>query len=122
MMDYYFGHGGDYNGESIYVEIQWTAWLLDGGIPLILAYCAALLTTSFVSWRVARQTPTANREDLWVWGALLLAYNVAIVALTFSYTPFMGQVGLEFWLLNGVLFSVARTSYPALLTVRRVKR
>ena len=41
MMLHYFGDR--YNAESpqIWAEIQWTGWLLDGGIPLMIAAAAA---------------------------------------------------------------------------------
>jgi hypothetical protein len=121
MMYYYFGRDGSTDTEPIYVEIQWTGWLLDGGVPLIVAYIAALFVTCAFAWRVIRKTPIAGGKDLWIWGSLLLAYNIAIIALTFSYTPFIGQAGMEFWLLNALLFSVATTAYPVLKNSARVK-
>src|ERR1044071_4123680 len=37
-----FGDNTNPNRAGIYVETQWTGWLLDGGIPLIFLYYAAL--------------------------------------------------------------------------------
>lgn len=87
--------------ESIYVEIQWTGWLVDGGIPLILAYSLALLAAIWFSWKTAMSTD----EGLWIWGAIMLSYNIAALAVTFNYPFFMSQTGLELWLLNAALFA-----------------
>jgi hypothetical protein len=99
MMNTYFGD----LGESIYVEIQWTGWLVDGGIPLILAYTLALLVAIRYSWSAAM----SRDGGVWVWGAVLFAYNLAALAITFNYAVFISQTGMELWLLNGSLFAAA---------------
>jgi hypothetical protein len=104
MMNFYFGDNSDPSRNSIWVEIQWTAWLIDGGIPLILAYATAVGVTCWAAWRIA----ISNRQGpLPVWAALILAYDVGAVAITFNYPIFMGQGGIEFWLLNSLLFAAA---------------
>src|SRR6202008_4406825 len=40
MMSSYFGGGGD--GHSVWVEIQWAGWIVDGGAPLAILYCLSL--------------------------------------------------------------------------------
>ena len=40
---------------------------------------------------------------------MLTAYNLGVCAVTFSYAPFIGQMGLEFWLLNAAVATAART-------------
>jgi hypothetical protein len=105
IMNGNFGDTTDPNRASIYVEIQWTGWLLDGGIPLILAYVAALI----IALRKALQiTLTRGIGDLSIWGAIVLAYSLGAVAGTFNYPVFIGQSGMEFWLLNAALFAAAR--------------
>src|SRR5207244_2792556 len=82
MMNLYFGDNSDPERASLWAELQWTGWILDGGVPLILAYVAALA----LAWRSALHIAFArNAGNLWVWGGVLLAYNLAAVALTFSY-------------------------------------
>lgn len=107
MMYYYFGEKTDTDRESIYVEIQWTAWLLDGGVLLILAYCAAIFTATLAAFRIVHLDFGAATNDLMIWGALVVGYNVAMFALCFSYTPFIGQAGIEFWILNALVFAAA---------------
>ncbi len=106
MMNLYFGDNSDPERACLWAELQWTGWVLDGGVPLLLAYAAALA----LACRTALQiTLLRNAGNLWLWGGVLLAYNLGAVAVTFSYTFFVGQGGLEFWLLNAVLFGAART-------------
>lgn len=112
MMNIYFGDNADPDRSAIWVEIQWTAWLLDGGVPLILAYVAALLVALWTAWRVARRRASGYQGDLALWGAMLVAYNIGALAWTFTYPLFMSQNGLEFWLLNAALFTAARLSLP----------
>lgn len=111
MMNAYFGENSDPQQNNIWVEIQWTGWLLDGGVPLVLAYAAALALAIRAALRVALSPVTS---DLWMWGGILLAYNLGAVALTFNYPLFIGQMGLEFWLLNAVLFAAAQTVRPVM--------
>lgn len=107
MMNAYFGDKNDPN-PSLWAEIQWTGWILDGGAPLVLAYLAVLFMTIWGTYRISR---TRFRGDpaLSLWGAVILAYSIGALAFTFSYPVFLSQTGMEFWFLNGVLFSAART-------------
>ena len=118
MMNQYFGDDKDADSASIWVEIQWTGWVLDGGVPLVLAYVAALLIALWVAWRIARQGGQGGGiggQDGGVWGSLIMAYNLAAIAVTFNYPLFIGQGGLEFWVVNCCLFAAYgwQTSQPA---------
>jgi hypothetical protein len=104
MMYSYFGEEGDPERGPLWAEIQWTAWLYDGGVPLTLAYVAAILVALWWAFRMTRD-PLARRTDLWLWASIVFAYDVGALALTFSYPLFIGQSGLEFWVLNAVLFN-----------------
>ena len=100
-----FGDPADPSSPPLWVEIQWTAWLFDGGTPLMLAYAGAVAAACVATLRVARRCPDRRVAG---WGALLTAYNLGVVAVTFSYAPFGGQMGLEFWLLNAAVVTAAR--------------
>lgn len=108
-MNLYFGDNSNPFTQAIYVEIQWTGWLLDGGVPLILAYCLALYLACRTAWAIATQR---HLGDFSLWGGLILAYNVGALAITFNYPLFISQGGMEFWLLNAVLFAAARQIPP----------
>jgi len=81
-------------------------WLYDGGVLLIFLYGAALALAIRQALQIAVRTPS-TRGLLWLWSAVLFAYDIGAAAVTFSYPVFIGQSGLEFWLFNAVLFSAA---------------
>ena len=115
MMSYYFGNLNNPNSTPIWVEIQWTGWLVDGGVPLVLAYAFAILVAIRFAVKCS-QTPALG--DFAVFGALVAGYDVSVVAGTFDYNPFITSMGMDFWLLNAILFGAIAYSYGA--TNRRV--
>lgn len=103
MMSYYFGTAD----RGLWAEIQWTGWLYDGGILLMILYPVALLVTT---WQAARLTLTRSESRLSTWASIVFAYDVGALALSFSYANFMGTSGIEFWVLNAALFQAAARS------------
>jgi hypothetical protein len=108
MMNSYFGDKSNSLTQSIWVEIQWTGWLLDGGVPLMIAYVVGLMKACLTAWKIAicRQL-----GDFKFWGGLIFAYNIGALAITFNYPLFISQSGMEFWLLNTALFVAASHSW-----------
>jgi len=100
----YFGNPNDSFASPIWVEIQWTGWLLDGGVPLIIAYIIAIYLACRTAWKIALNQQLG---DFALWGGLIFAYNIGALAITFNYTIFNSQSGMEFWLLNTALFVAA---------------
>ena len=100
-----------YNAASppIWVEIQWTGWLLDGGVLLMLAWAVAMLTTFREALRAAISKDPAFRVLSGLSG-ILLGYDIGFIALTFNACPFASTLGIDFWLST-------RRSLP--LSVRR---
>lgn len=107
----YFGGGDDPYGT--WVEIQWAGWVVDGGAPLVLAYCATLFLALLAVWRIARARAPADAPDLPFWAGVVLAHGIGAFALTFSFPLFVSQPGMEFWLLNALLLAAARTRATA---------
>lgn len=101
MVNNYFGKYGD-GAPPLWAEIQWTAWVYDGGIPLMVAYFAAILTCLIWTFRTACD---GTLGTLATWCAVVFAYNLAALAVTFNYPLFIGQGGMEFWMLNAALFA-----------------
>ncbi len=108
MMNSYFGNNSNPLTKSIWVEIQWTGWLIDGGVPLIIAYVAALVQACLTAWKIAI---SRQLGDFTGWGGLIFAYNIGALAITFNYPLFIGQSGMEFWLLNSALLMAAHHSW-----------
>jgi hypothetical protein len=107
MMRLYFGDESNPNSPAIYSEIQWTGWLLDGGIPLIIAYVVAVMMAMSFAYRTSLRT---GEPRLGVWSALVFAYSVGAVADCFDGHFFMSQQGLDFWMLQGLLFAVTSSA------------
>lgn len=110
MTHLYFGDDSDTDTAMLWAEIQWTGWLFDGGVPLILAYVAAIGITLYTTWTIIMRSDKRRQGDLWLWGTVVLAYSCGAAAVTFNYPIFIGQGGLEFWLLNTALYTVYRNS------------
>ena len=113
MTNAYFGE----KQSMIWAEIQWTGWLLDGGVPLILAYVTAIA----FAFKIALRLTLTRRSDLGLLAAIMVAYNLGALALTFGYPLFIGQLGLEFWMLNAALFSASMRDY-SFFTPRAFRR
>lgn len=107
MMNHYFGDNSDPKTAMIWSEEQFTAWLVDGGVPLILAYLWAIVATILFAFRLsfARIDP-----ELAIIAAVVCAYDVGAVVLCLDYPFFGGQGGMEFWMLNATLFAAALSS------------
>jgi hypothetical protein len=106
MMSAYFGGGS--GPTSVWVEIQWAGWIVDGGAPLALLYLVTLFIALRMAWKTASAPSPRSAPELPFWGAVVLAQGIGAFALTFSYPIFLSQPGMEFWLLNAGLFAAAR--------------
>jgi len=115
MMNYYFGNNDNPDTKDIWAEIQWTGWLLDGGVPLVVFYSAALALTMWIAVRCAIDPRVG---ELSIWSALLASYNISLLAATFNNPIFIGQSGLEFWIINAALYC----AYVNELVARRTPR
>ena len=109
MMNQYFGDRSNMEAQPMWVEIQWTGWVIDGGIPLTIAYVAAISIACYTAYKIA-----TDRElgDFALWGGLILSYNIGAIATCFNYPIFLSQGGMQLWLLNAALF-VAANNYKS---------
>lgn len=103
MASGYFGTAGA--GKALWAEIQFTGWMIDGGMPMIALYLGALIVTAFAQYRVARALQFSRLAQC---GAVILAADLGTAALIFSFTPFVAQVGIQYWFLAGALHGVAQ--------------
>jgi hypothetical protein len=118
MVTSYLGSKDDPERGALWAEIQITGWVYDGGILMVLIYGTAVLLAVRQAMRIAVRARAAS-GDLWLWGTVLFAYDVGTLALTFSYAPFIGQSGMEFWLFNAALHGAAVSA--GLVRPRRAK-
>jgi len=103
MMARYFNPNP--RNEPLWAEIQWTAWAYDGGWLMVVAYPTALIVGVWLTFNIGRK---AIYGPVGLWAAILTSYNISVIAVLFSYSFFLSQSGLEFWLLNAAIFSAAQ--------------
>jgi hypothetical protein len=100
MMQVYFGDSTMWQAPAIYVEIQPTGWLLDGGVPLWLLYGGALFAALRFSYRIAARGRGVLRDV----ATIMFCLQVAIICLCFTGPVFNTQVGILFWAIAGALY------------------
>jgi hypothetical protein len=100
MMSFYFGGPHDADVPPVFAEVQPNAWLLDGGVFLLLFYGLALTVTATHDVKLVRSL--ASRDDQ-LWASAVIAANFGTLALVFSFVPFGTAAGMQFWFLEGAL-------------------
>lgn len=96
----------DAPNEQIWVEIQMTGWLLDGGVLMWLTYGGALLVSMLFVYRQAVVSePRLAYSALTVFGL-----NLIVVGLMFSGVAFNTQLGIQYWFLAGLLYSAVKSA------------
>jgi hypothetical protein len=101
MIAGYFGAGSQ---STLWAEIQVAGWAIDGGIPLVILGIAAPAVALLVLWRLALRDADPKVRAC---AAVALAANLGTAALIFSFTPFVTQIGLQFWFLAGAVHGLA---------------
>jgi hypothetical protein len=110
MMSVYFGDPTNFNSPKLFAEIQPTAWVLDGGLPLLLAGYVAAAGAFVLAVRLALRTRSQAVADM---AMVVAAFGLGVLALTFGYAVFVSQTGMMFWVLNAALFAVGGRVPPA---------
>ena len=106
MIASYFNDGGNPASTPIWAEIQWTGWLIDGGIPLMISWAVALFVAFRATFAVAI-SKDASLRAISTWAGILVGYSMGLIALMFNGCPFAGTLGIDFWLLNAALVTAA---------------
>ena len=105
QMRVYFGNENNVDSPSIWAEVQFQAWVLDGGIVVLALYLIAL---TVALRRLLRSSLLHQSLQLRRWGAAIVMLSAGPIALMFSYTPFNSQLGMQFWLLIGAFEGLAQ--------------
>jgi hypothetical protein len=101
MAGAYFGNPGEH---GLWAEIQIAGWLIDGGVPMLFLYGGAVVVAALSQFRLARMT---EYPRLAACAAVVFAANLGTTAMVFSFTPFVTQIGIQYWFLAGALHGVA---------------
>jgi hypothetical protein len=119
MMYEYFGDHQNIYAPPIWAEIQWPAWIVDGGFILVVLSAAALLAT--LRHGVVLSIFSRDEKTRTI-AAIVSSINFGFIALTFSYPVFCSSAGIQFWFLagslHGVLAQYAKQNSPRIRTVR----
>jgi hypothetical protein len=105
MMYANFGdHAPSLDRGMLWAELQWTAWLYDGGLPLMILYTGAIAVTIVNTVSIARN---CQDEEISLWAVPICGLGLSIVALCFAAIPFIGPGGVQFWALFAALHAAA---------------
>jgi hypothetical protein len=110
MIAAYFGSGATPGVEQLWAEIQVAGWAIDGGLALLILSVGALVVTLATEAQIARTDRDARVRAC---AAVVLAANLGTAALIFTFTPFVTQIGLQFWFLAGALHGLVAARAPA---------
>ena len=111
MINMYFGDRNNPDSQEIWVEIQATGWICDGGLPLLAVGYTAVIAATFLSIRIAIRSASQIVSES---ASVVAVMNVTALMTTLNYPLFISQGGMIFWFLNAALFgsSVAKQSSP----------
>jgi hypothetical protein len=105
MTGNYFGDPSNLDSPPIWAEVQVAGWMLDGGFILVALYVGALIATALYDWKLATR---ARDPRVRIAAAVILSANAGTCALILSFTPFMTQIGIQYWFLAGAIHGAAR--------------
>jgi hypothetical protein len=105
MMRTYFGDESNLESPLIWAEVQFQAWVLDGGFVVLSLYLIAL---TMAVQRLVRSSLIHPSLQLRRWGAVIFMLSIGPIALLFSYCPFNSQIGMQFWFLIGAFEGLAQ--------------
>ena len=103
MVRKYFGDESNVASPSIWAELQYPAWIIDGGVVLLVCYCVALIVTATEQLSIALNSESPRLRDI---AAVVVALSAATIATTFGGVPFVTPQGMQFWFLAGALYGV----------------
>jgi hypothetical protein len=94
VMNMYFGDQSLVQAKAIYVEIQLTGWLLDGGIFMWLFYGGGVAMSLWTAVRVAQRRELGEVGYL---AAAVFCAQLMIAGMAFAGPAFNTQLGVQFW-------------------------
>ena len=105
MMQIYFANPDKVESAPIYVEIQLTGWLLDGGVPMWVLYGGAVLMSLLAAYRLSMRKRQPELASL---ALIVLCVQVLIAGFGWAGPVFNTQLGILFWFLASSLHGAAR--------------
>ena len=109
MMQIYFANPDKVESAPIYVEIQLTGWLLDGGVPMWVLYGGAVLMSLLAAYRLAVRKRQPELASL---ALIVFCVQVLVAGFGWAGPVFNTQLGILFWFLASSLHGAARGETP----------
>jgi hypothetical protein len=105
MMGYHFSRFDANPSPPLYAEIQVTGWVMDGGMPLLIASLAAIGGALFGLYRLA----ALGTGPLAYLALVAFCANLIVVSQANSAPTFNMSLGMQFWLVAGLVFRAAES-------------
>lgn len=105
MTYYYFGNKSYPFGVgkgALYSEVQLTAWVLDGGLPLVFGYIGGISIAMWLTFRIALR---GNHPDVSYNACTVFAISLTLATICMGAMTFIGPTGAQFWLLSTALYT-----------------
>ncbi len=109
MMQIYFANPDKVESAPIYVEIQLTGWLLDGGVPMWVLYGGAVLMSLLAAYRLSVRKRQPELASL---ALIVFCVQVLVAGFGWAGPVFNTQLGILFWFLASSLHGAARGETP----------
>ena len=106
---------GDRSRGSVWIEVMINAWIVDGGIPLLVLYNLAVVLALSNTLRIALR---CRDREVAFWAAVIFASELSILATCFSYVTFVTPTGMQFWFLAAIIHGA---DYRVRLAARRAR-
>lgn len=102
MINNYFGDPNVPPSRGvIWSELQITAWLFDGGVPLLVGSAVALVLAMGTTTLIALK---GRDPEVAYWAGVLVVFGMFNVVACFGSMPFQSPMGVQFWVLMGAVF------------------
>ncbi|MBX6314845.1 MAG: hypothetical protein IRY99_18290 [Isosphaeraceae bacterium] len=86
--------------QTLWAEVQVTAWVYDGGIPMLVCYTGAIVVAMLQAFRIARTCPN---EEIAFWAAVVVALALNVVIRSMGSVAFSSADGVQFWILLAMI-------------------
>ncbi len=113
MMQIYFANPDKVESAPIYVEIQLTGWLLDGGVPMWVLYGGAVVLSLLASYRLSVKK---RQPELASVALIVFCVQVLIAGFGWAGPVFNTQLGILFWFMASAVYGAARGEAPPEIT------
>ncbi|RLT10914.1 MAG: O-antigen ligase domain-containing protein [Planctomycetota bacterium] len=104
-------------GDGLWCENQVSAWMIDGGIVMLILGFGSVISALRNSLNIARFCPDPMVRH---WAAGVFALNFSLFFTCFGQMPFLTNTGQQFWLMAGLTYAADRWTRDQIRNARRI--